>query len=410
VLSIVALNDLDQAAAVTRWDRVAVTERDLDAGVWEIEAPWDGTTRAWVGYPLAGVEITDPDTGWRFAGPLTEYELIDRPGASRVILRGKDQMARLGDWLEWPDNLSADRWWEHQTVTFESVTSTAAIIVLFNLLEPGGIGATRTMPHLVVPREIPAGAPKPITSAGDPILTRLREWFDGTPWTCRLRMVRSGDGVTGTPSLEFWAGARPDALAVVRTGQGEVRTKVAAAKATRVIAMGDTYPAGVAYERAAQGLPPEAPDPPVRYVVDAGDQARGDHWTTPYIERFESRPSSDHLTLTAEAVDAVNAARSTVTVTVTDVDLGAYGPSGTVDLGARVAVEALSADPELVVPAWSYLPVTQMRLSATPGEERREITLGTTSGNVGDIVFDAVRSVAARLGRVERRAAQWGGR
>lgn len=373
-MQVFTLDGLNQIGPITEPLAVEVIERDLGVGAWSVTMPLGAVGsigQRLVSATWPGIELYDPATGWRFGGYLTAQVVTQRDdGTSDLTLLGRDFMGDLAALLEWPNFEDAGAWWSHVVGGTIPLTSDAHTMINFN----AGTAAvtSRRIAGLVQAPDPAAGAPKARRLRGIPLLDVLREMFTGEAWTARLRLVRAAS--SGTPSVEFSTPARELAQIVLdaRTGTvGAVETKVSAATATWVLAMG------------AETVAPER-----RVEISA---VPATSWQTRRVEVALNRPSTDDDgALVDEAIDVRRAAGPATAIKVDSARVDGFGRL--IDVGWLVDVRTgagLSA-------ATVRLPVVASRLTFDPqrGWER--------TVDVGSESLSGPSSVLARLAEMGR--------
>lgn len=378
-----ALNDLNQIAPITTFTAVRVEERDLDVGTWSVTVPRsDGTRLAdrWSAAPLAGVELYDPATGWRFGGFVdTVAEVRDIELGESVTFAGHDYQALLQDRLEWPDFDEEPNFWTATGGT-NKLTSWADYIVGTNA--GSSALAYRRIPHLVMAADPVAGPDVERATSGRPVLEALRELFQGrTDWTARLRFRRLANG---TPQLYYAPIARPVSPIVLSAETGAFTRYTSTERAdaaTHVISMGSTY---------ITGSPNRLISGPITPTTD---------WRTRYSETFISRPQigdQDQLNTDAYAYLATLARPRAVSIDGLTIDAG-FG--NRVDIGWLIDVATGSSFGATL----DRLPVTQATLTWDPDRGwSRSVAVGTAPvGGPEAAVYAGLAALSRRLRYME---------
>ncbi len=234
-----ALDGFDQIGRITNATRVEVVERDLGEGGWVVEMPVGDAGDVGAGLITAtwpGIEVYDPDTGWRFGGYLTDWTIIqDEDGAESLRFVGKDFQSDLAAVLESPDPNGIDAWWSITIGGSIPITSDAHNTVSFNLTGPA---ARYTPAGLTFGTDPAAGPSKTRRLKGEPLLTVLRALFWGEEYTASLRMKRkpNGDGYVlfDTPARPV----APTVLDVKRGTVGRLEVTTSAGRANWILSMG----------------------------------------------------------------------------------------------------------------------------------------------------------------------------
>jgi hypothetical protein len=376
-----ALDGLTQIGPITGYTAVTITERDLAVGAWSLELPIDeaGAVAArMLDATWPGLEVYDPETGWRFGGFLTSVTLLqDAAGVESARFSGHDFQTDLAWRLDYPIATDEGLWWSGVYGGTIPLTSDAHNMVLSNA-GPGAI-SRRQIAGMALAADPGAGPPKARRLKGDPVLDVLREMFTGTEWTARLRLTRST--TTGAASLLFDTPARPVAQIVLdaKSGTfGAVEHTRSASAATFVIAMGNEV------------------DP----ILDPGGERRvvaaetpSLDWTTRYRELFVNRPSTDNdPALTDEAQTVLAEGLAPVAVKADRARVDGYG--FLIDLGWLVDVRTGTSFGATT----TRLPVVASTLTFTPSAGWvRTVDVGTET-------LEGPASLLAALTRVARRA------
>jgi hypothetical protein len=378
-----ALDGFNQIGPITTFTKVQVIERYLGLGAWVLEMPLGeaaGIAARLMAATWPGIEVYDPDTGWRFGGYMTDaIPSVDSQGVETVQLVGSDFQADLGAWLEWPGSDTPIHWWYNTVGGTIPLTSDAHTMVYAN----AGGGASSERPQiagLVQGPDPVGGAPKARRIRGEPLLDVLRFLFLGEPWIARLRLTRDTAGVG---SVLFETLAQPLATTVLdvkRGSVGRVEVRSSAAKATHVIAMGGPFVGGPTDSRMVRTVRPQE-----------------NNWRYRHRELFINRPATDDSgALLNEAADVAGANYFTNSVRAEGARVEGYGL--TIDLGWMVTVQLGPT----FTPASVRLPVVASTLEFTPELGwKRTVDLGgeTLSGLPG--VYATIARLSARARKLE---------
>lgn len=365
-----ALDQFNQIGRITTATRVELVERDLGVGGWVVEMPVGNAGDIGAGLLTAtwpGIELFDPDTGWRFGGYLTAWSIVvDDDGIETLRLVGSDFQTDLAAWREWPDHTDVEQWWAvvvggtipRTTDLHNTVAANAGA----GIPSSGGLGVDRPPIFGLVHGPDPAGgAPLARRLKGEPLIEVAKALLWGTAWTARLRLQRS---TTGAPSMLFETPARPLAsivLDVKRGTFGRLELTLSAAEATWVIGMG------------AEIEPP--PEPGARHV--ARSTRPESDWRERHRELFVNRPATDDFEALAAEVNTLMAAPETKSGWAARVDsarVEGYGRD--IDLGWLVDVHLGTG----FSPTTVRLPVVASSLTFTPAAGWvRTVDVGTES-------------------------------
>lgn len=387
-MEIYGLDSFEQIGRITTATRVELIERDLGEGAWLIELPLGEAGDIGAGLLAGtwpGVELYDPDTGWRFGGYLTDWTvLVDQDGIETLQLIGNDFQSDLAAYLEWPDSELAENWWMG-TVGGTVQRTTDLHNTVANNAGPGASASARPpIPGLTFGVDPAGGAPLPRRLKGEPLLTVARSLLWGTSWTARLHLVRAI--TNGAPSMLFETPARPLAsivLAVKRGTLGRMSYTTSAAAVTDCVGMG--------YE-----IDPDL-SPGERLVLrNYGFQA---DWRERHRESFINRPAADGLEALAadvnEAVEGPDGAWSRA-AKVDSARVDGYGRD--VDLGWLVDVDL----GPVFSPSTVRLPVVASSLEFTPATGWvRTIDVGVESLSGPPAILARIARERARIRQIE---------
>jgi hypothetical protein len=347
-----ALDQHTQIGRITTATRVQIIERDLAEGGWLVEMPL-GSAGDVSGLMLSssilwpGIEVHDPDTGWRFGGYLTGWTIIvDAEGVETVRLVGRDFQSDLAGWLEWPEYTTVYEWWSTTVGGTVPRTTDLRNTVELNAGSAAAPGRDRIY-GLVLGPDPAGGDPMPRRLKGEPLLDVARTLLWGTSWTARLRLQRDA---SGAPSMVLDTLVRPLApiqLNVKRGTVGRLELGMAAAEATWVIGMGgEVSPVVIPGQR--------------HVAVETQFEA---DWRERHRERMINRPATDDFeALAAEVATLANGPDSAWgrSAKVDQVRVDGYGRD--LDLGWLVDVQ-LGATFQ---PPTVRLPVVASTLDFTP--------------------------------------------
>ncbi len=386
-MDVYALDRYQQIGLITTATRVQVVERDLKEGAWLVELPLGGSAEVGAEMMAAtwpGIELHDPETGWRFGGYLTDHAVIvDADGAETLRLVGSDFQSDLARWLEWPEPTTPDEWWANTVGGTIAATSDAHNTVKFNAGTLAASGRPQIDGLQFGPNPA-AGAPKARRLKGEPLLEVCRFLFaDSTEWTARLRLMRStaGDGFVqfDTPARQL----APLVLDVKRGTFGRAEVTRSASRYTWVLAMGaEVEPVVTAGERHVAIVSSVEPN-----------------WRFRHREVALNRPATDDTdALGAEAsatmLDPANWRPQSVKVDQARVD----GWGRDIDLGWLVDVYL----GRTFSPTTARLPVVASTLDFTPETGWvRTVDLGTESLDGPRRIYASVAAVAAQLRKLE---------
>lgn len=387
-MEIWALDQHTQVGRITTATRVQVIERDLAEGGWLLEMPLGsaGDVGALLLAPTTtwpGIEVHDPDTGWRFGGYLTSWRIVvDDDGVETLRLVGKDFQSDLAGWLEWPEYTNVYEWWT--TTVGGTLPRTTDVRNMVELHAGSAAAPGRPRIYGLTLGPDPAGGdPMPRRLKGESLLDVARTLLWGTAWTARLRLQRDANGV---PSMVLDTPARPVApikLDVKRGTVGRLELGAHAAEATWVIGMG------------AEVSPVVTPD---ERIVTYETQFEAD-WRERHRERWINRPATDDFeALAAEVATLANGPESTWgrSAKVDQVRVDGYGRD--LDLGWLVDVHLGATFQPPVV----RLPVVASTLDFTP--ERgwvRTVDVGVESLEGPAAMYATVARVRADIRQTE---------
>ena len=378
------LDGIEQIVPITDYTRVDVVERDLDIGAWRIDLPIGDASSAasrLLGATKPGIEVYDPETGWRFGGYLRKKSEKRTATKGTVTFTGRDFQARLAGRLDWPDVTDVGRWW----ITIYGGTLPATTDAHNSMYFNAGPGAPtyRQIESLALGADPAAGDPRARRIKGMPLLEAYRGLFLGSDYTCRLRLNRDiSAGSAPRSELLFETPERQLAEVVLDTKTGtasEIETIDEANESTFAIAMGA-----------------EIGDGPERLVTVA-QVADFTDWQNEYSETFINRPSTDEADkLNAEANDSLIDASRGRAVKVSGAEVSGYGRS--IDLGWRVQVnvETLGGAEAVIVP------VVGSTLSFRPDRGwRRQVDVGTHTLNGPASVQATINNLQRKIRQLE---------
>lgn len=382
-----ALDRFQQIGRIMTATRVQVVERDLAEGGWLVEMPLGAAGdigAALMAATWPGIELHDPETGWRFGGYLTSWTVIvDDDGAETLRLTGRDFQSDLAGWLEWPEPATADEWWAYTIGGTIAATSDAHNTVKLNagsLAAPG----RPLIDGLVMGVNPAGGAPKARRLKGEPLLDVMRFLFAGsTDYTARLRLMRSG---TGDGFVQFDTPARQLATLVLNVKRGtfgRVEVSKVAADATWVVGMGaEVEPVVTAGER----------------LVSISSTVEFD-WTVRHRELALNRPATDDATALGAEVSAAQLDPDSWRRTVVKVDSARIDGWGRdIDLGWLVDVQLGPT----FTPSTVRLPVVASTLTFTPEAGWvRTVDVGTETLTGPAALYASIARTRAALRQVE---------
>ncbi len=382
-----ALDRFAQIGRIMTATRVQVVERDLAEGGWLVEMPLGAAGDVGAGLLAAtwpGVEIYDPETGWRFGGYLTGHTVIvDDDGTELLRLTGKDFQSDLGGWLEWPEVTTPDEWWAYTVGGTIAATSDAHNTVKFN----AGYLAATDRPQiygLQFGANPAAGAPKARRLKGEPLIDVMRFLFADSPdYTARLRLMRDG---AGDGFVQFDTPARQLStlvLDVKRGTFGRVEVATVAANATWVLGMGaEIEPVVTAGERLVA-------------ITSATEQ----DWRYRHREVAINRPATDDAAALGDEVFAVMIDPSSWyhrSVKVDSARVDGWGRD--IDLGWMVDVHLGPT----FTPSTVRLPVVASTLAFTPEAGWvRTVDVGAESPTGPAALYASIARTRAALRQVE---------
>lgn len=382
-----ALDRFTQIGRIMTATRVQVVERDLAEGGWLVEMPLGAAGdvgAALLAATWPGIELHDPETGWRFGGYLTSWTVIvDGDGAETLRVAGRDFQSDLAAWLEWPEVTTPDEWWAYTIGGTIAATSDAHNTVKFN----AGYLAATDRPQiygLQFGTNPAAGAPKARRLKGEPLLDVMRFLFaDSLEWTARLRFMRSaaGDGFVqfDTPARQL----STVVLNVKRGTFGRVEVARSAAQATWVLGMG------------AEVEPVVTPGERVVAITSATEQ----DWRYRHREAAINRPATDSNAALGDEVFAVmidpdSWYRQSVKVDSARID----GWGRDIDLGWLVDVQLGPT----FTPSTARLPVVASTLTFTPEAGWvRTVDVGTETLDGPAALYASIARTRAALRQVE---------
>lgn len=386
-MDVFALDRYQQIGRIMTATRVQVVERDLAEGGWLLEMPLGAAGdigAAMLAATWPGIELHDPETGWRFGGYLTDHTIIvDDDGTELLRFTGKDFQSDLGGWLEWPEFSTPDEWWANTVGGTIAATSDAHNTVKFNAGYLATSGRAQIDGLQFGPNPA-AGEAKARRLKGEPLLDVMRFLFaDSTDYTARLRFMRStaGDGFVqfDTPARQL----STLVLNVKRGTFGRVEVTTSAAKATWVLGMGATVePVVTPGERLVSITSALEPD-----------------WRFRHREAAINRPASDNVSALRDEVDAVlldpdSWRRRSVKVDQARVD----GWGRDIDLGWMVDVQLGPT----FTPSTVRLPVVASTLTFTPeGSWVRTVDVGAETLSGPAALFASIARTRAALRQVE---------
>jgi hypothetical protein len=403
-IQVFPLENLERHAPVKDYYELEAVERDVDMGAWKITLPLGqraSTAYSWINLVKPGIEIVDLDAGFTFGGYATRYKVDYSRERNTVTIEGKDFQSKLQNRLSWPDPQNLSDWW--RVVERTMPLTTAAHWVVNN-----NCGYTclpqRRIPDLVMMPDPELGPSKTFISDGDPVLEVIREWLVDTPYTARLKLERKETVAASTVAVTFTVDTRPYSSTVLHYGAlDQWSVEEVASSTTWTLAQGGTWKEEVEAERVRQGLGPDDPDPPVRYMTESADSLVNTNWRREYIEEFVNRPSSTFADLTEKTTEYSKSKKPTLNVVVEDLNVGHYGKD--LEIGWLVPftpLAALDPTPGAPFPDWGYLPVSEFKLKMTPDETQKVVTLGRKTGGPGDGLFTPIREALSRAKRIER--------
>lgn len=383
-----ALDGFDQLGPIVTATKVQVVERDLAEGGWLVEMPLGDAGEpgaALLAATFPGIELHDPDTGWRFGGYQTSATVIlDEEGGETLRLAGKDFQSDLAAWTEWPDPETPDGWWKTVYAAGDTLTGSAFTAVELHAGPSAAVGRPQ-INGLVYGFTLDSGTPKRRRAKGEPLLDVMRFLFgDSTEFTARLRMIRLDDG---SGAVEFDTPARqlsPIVLDVKRGTFGRVEVTTTAADATWVLGMGAEIEPVVT--------------PGERLIRIASTLAQFD-WRYRYRERVINRPATDDANALGDEVSAVQLDPDSWwrrTVKVDEARVEGWGRD--IDLGWMVDVQLGPT----FTPSTVRLPVVASTLTFTPaGGWVRTIDVGTESLEGPAALYASIGRTRAALRQVE---------
>ena len=379
-MSVWALDGLDRIDTIADYRTLTYSSRDMLAGDWTITLPLgDGSSAASqllaADYP--GLEVFDPSTRERFAGFLTDFEIVEQAGQPTLVtLSGLDFQGWLQGWLAWPDSGNVQRWWNLAGGDTLSLTTAIHNQAVFTF--GASALAERQMPDVSgIGSNDPDAGPAPSwLIEGQPILELFREWCTGTDYTFRLELDRTSDSASllfSTPAR----GVAPRTYGSGDLGFAAVRVKRSAALGTRAIAMGADDPA-----------PTETGD---RVVSD--QQGFGTDWTDRYWEVFRDRGSSpNQAELDDETANWLTSMSATASARIADAVVPGWGTE--LQLGWKVNVRAGQTVTETTV--------TEATVTGTPEGFTRTVSFGDGVVSPETLLAQRLAAVSARLARAER--------
>ena len=358
---------------------VKVVEVDSGRGSWQFVAPLKGPQSAaalleTATYP--GLEVWDPETGWRFAGYANSIRRVDVDGTDSIAASGLAFQALLDTRRMYPDPADVTNFWSQRSLT--GLASTNAIAEVIS--QAGGTAILERQLFGLQLGTDPLTGPTIdyVADGGDTLLQAFSSWFSGTDHLFRLRLDRST--VDLTSNLLFEVLERPVAEIGIAPELGNVEEKIVETKAatvTHVIGVGEEIGGG-----------------PNREVIESGE-AETD-WTNRRVEAVVNRPGSDAQQTFDEATRYRRARQSSVSVQLRGVRVDRYGAD--LDLGWYVQValgESFNAVTEL-------LPVTRSTVQSLPsGGYERVVDVGAAVLDGVDRTYDTVGRLLSRLERVE---------
>lgn len=386
-MDVYALDRFQQIGRIMTATRVQVVERDLAEGGWLVEMPLGAAGDVGAGLLAAtwpGIELHDPDTGWRFGGYLTDHTIVvDEDGTEILRLAGKDFQSDLGGWLEWPEPTTADEWWAYTVGGTIAATSDAHNTVKLNAGSLAADGRPQIDGLQFGPNPA-AGTAKARRLKGEPLLDVLRFLFaDSTEYTARLRLMRS---TAGGGFVQFDTPARQLSTVVLNVKRGtfgRVEATTSAAKATWVLGMGaEIEPVVTAGERLVRIASSVEPD-----------------WRFRHRETAINRPATDDPVALGDEVDTVlldpdSWRRRSVKVDSARVD----GWGRDIDLGWMVDVHLGST----FTPPTVRLPVVASTLTFTPEASWvRTVDVGAETLTGPASLYASIARIRAALRQVE---------
>lgn len=374
-----ALDGLLQLGPITRWLSFEFMEIDLHGGAWEMTLPvgdaGDVATRL-AGATWPGIELFDPETGWRGGGVVRAIEHRQQDdGSDSIVFSGVDMQGTLNYWLEWPDSANASNWWNTVGGGTLPLTTDAHNMMYFNV-GPGAL-VERQMPGFLATADPVLGTAKPRTVGRLSLLEVLRGMFLGEQQTARLRLAR---GITSGIVVQlFQTFGRPISAIVLDADvgtAGSVKLRDSAASATWVVGVGSET------------------SPPARLVVVRSVAATS--WRTRRIESAVARPATSSSTeLSRDLDNELAAAAASTSVQVTDARVDGYGRR--IDLGWNVDVKVRTPTGVEV----QRLPVAAARLRWTDGGWVWTVDVGRRAPEGPESILSKVSAVVARIRRLE---------
>ncbi len=379
---IYALDNLARIDQINGYTRVAASERDLNTGSWEIEIPPSsssaGMVDRWLSSDWPGIEIHDPDTGWRFGGFLDDYTIDESPAGRSFLAVGFDYQTELLHRLGWPgfgDDLSI--MWQFARSAINATPPNASWNLIDQCLQPIAGALYREPPWAkAVPAAAVGGAATTHLLQALPTLDVIREILENTAWTARARLVVD-DTNPYTPRIRVEVIERPASPIVYggnRRNAERVRTRRQAAAASHVIGVGD--------------LTGNVGTPAERHVASA-QRFTPATWENRYSEAFINRPTASATELQDDVDREADRLGPQTIVSVVNPDTSNWGVD--IDIGwvAQVDAPIAGGGRERFT-----LPVVRSELEGTPDGFTRTIYLGSEPNDELDGVFAELAALA----------------
>lgn len=382
MLSVVALDGIEQVEDCADFLAISASERDMRAGEWYLEMPRDSAgARALRGVTYPGIEIYDQRDDSRFGGFVTRRGIRrDGPGEPEVAyFYGLDFQGWLQGWLAWPDTTDVSNFWDYVGGNTLSATSAMHNYADYTF----GLGALpeRQMPNVAgIWVNDPDGGPVPSWIVeGQPILSLYRGWCTGTDYTFRLRLNRpsvgGGELLFSTPQR----GTVAEPFDIETGSLSSYDAAEVAALATRAIGMGD--------EDTGPGALPGQ-----RFVTDQVTPSVD--WRSRYWEVLRNRETLDQAQLDTDIADWAQTLRQTESIDLADARVAGWG--SLIDLGWTAE---LRLETDVTISA----PVAATTLRAEGGSEAvRTISFGSEALGAQELMLDRMSRMAERIARLER--------
>ncbi|MEM9204535.1 MAG: hypothetical protein AAGC53_23075, partial [Actinomycetota bacterium] len=331
-------------------------------------------------YP--GLELYNPDTGWRFAGEVTRAEWRRSSTGDDITFVGRDFQGFLNDRVLYPNTGDVTSAWSTRSYN----TARASTMALAEMRSNAGdtsLGG-RGLFGLTIGTDPVAGPILSYTIKNQVMLEAFQTWFADSDYTFRLGLIRPGN-IGNVANLHFEVFKRPTSQLFMSPRLGNMEAFVITDEPGR-----PTHYIGV-----GRVIDDENPDAVQRYVIEAGTPQTD--WKTRRREVLYSRPSSIDVDLFSEADQARLNTGATRSIQIEGAEVTGYGHK--VGLGWYIPVQVgLFGDG-----AKEYLPVKASTVTlADSGAFQRTVDIGGLSESTEQRLYNAIGATTRRLNRLEQ--------